>query len=259
MTINRQYSLPNCVLILEGLSNSLDSSTSRPQLSLLTRFECYFAREKQTLIGGRDLLESLIHAANACAQAWMSGLQSAHRRGDQPTAKVQLTPAAEGGFNLAVPRALLLQEAQSVSPDASSEADVEQVHLSSLQLFDLIEAIDQLAADDQTLPDLAVSIQPRLRQEVVSGPLVVEQVAPIALGTTVVAVAAAALFFMPIPKMPKPPQEPQTSPTPSTQTVPTAPLVPPKTSGTGAAQPKPAASVAPASPATSPSPPPASP
>jgi hypothetical protein len=41
---------------------------------------------------------------------------------------------------------------------------------------------------------------------------VIEQSAPIALGAAGVAIAAAAVFFMPIPKVPTPPKELQTQP-----------------------------------------------
>jgi Domain of unknown function (DUF4335) len=210
MPIQRQYSLPNCVLILEGLSNAPEASAggNRPELNILTRFECYFAREKQALIGGRDLLEGLLQATNRCVQSWISGMQSLPHKGKEVTPQVQLQPLKEGGFDLMVPGVLL---AQGSPEDANLEQPFAQFHISSVQLFDLMEAIDQLAADRQTLPDLQTDVRPRSRQEVRSGSSF-EQAAPVALGVTSVAVAAAALFFMPVPKVPTPPKESQPAP-----------------------------------------------
>ncbi len=229
MPIQRQYSLPNCVLILEGLSNSPEASAggTRPELNILTRFECYFAREKQALIGGQELLQELLQATNQCVQSWISGMQPLPPKGKEMKPQVQLQPIKEGGFDLMVPGVLL---AQGSTEDANLEQPFAQFHISSVQLFDLMEAIDQLAADQQTLPNLQTDVRPRSRQEVRSGGSTLEQVAPIALGATSVAVAAAALFFMPVPKVPTPPKESQPAPASLGQPI----VVPPVKSPGGA-------------------------
>lgn len=209
MPIQRQYSLPNCVLILEGLSNSPDrAGGDRPELSILTRFECYFAREKQAIIGGRELLESLFRATTHCVQHVISGLQSStHHKGVDG---VKIEKDAEGGFHLSVPSELMFQ----ATAEATDKPDL-KLHLSAIQLFDLMEAMDQLAADRQTLPDLKTTIQPRSRSEVVADRSALEQSASVALGTISVAVAAAAVFFIPAPKLTEPSKQPQTSPSPA--------------------------------------------
>ncbi len=229
MPIQRQYSLPNCVLILEGLSNASEASAAgRPELSIVTRFECYFAREKQTLVGGRDLLEGLLKATNNCVQSWISGLQPTLRKGSEMTQQVQLNPVSTGGFDLAVPGELLAKgSVEDAKPD---DQPLVQLHISSVQLFDLMEAIDQLTADQQTLPDLKAEIRPRSRQEVRSSLAPLEQAAPIAIGTVGVAVAAATFFFMPVPKAPEPPKENQTAPATLGQPVGTPAANPPGTS-----------------------------
>jgi hypothetical protein len=209
MPIQRQYSLPNCVLILEGLSNAPDTAGSRPELSVLTRFECHFAREKETLVGGRELLNGLVSATNDCVQASISGVKSVPKGNDS---QVQLQPVQEGGFTLTIPAALLAKGMPEAAVDEGLSKPPVELHLSTVQLFDLMEAVDQLIADQQTLPDLQVSIQPRSRREVMSPQLVLEQSAPIALGAASVAVAAAAVFFIPAPKVPTPPKELQTQP-----------------------------------------------
>jgi Domain of unknown function (DUF4335) len=224
MSINRQFSLPNCVLILEGLSNAPEGTAgSRPELSVLTRFECYFAREKQALVGGLDLLEGLIAATNDCVQAWISGIPSApHKRADGAL-RLEIKPA-NGGFEMTVPEDLLSQGV--TDPAKDPEKSALQLRLSTVQLFDLMEAIDQLAADRQTLPNLQVAPRSRSKKETLSGSLLIEQSAPVAIGMASVAVAAAALFFMPIPKVPKI-KEPEASPSPLVQPVPVTPAASP--------------------------------
>lgn len=231
MPIQRQYSLPDCVLTLDGLSNSPDSTTAgtRPELSILTRFECYFAGHKSSLVGGRDLLESLVQATNDCVQAWISGVKSAPKGDDS---QVQFQPTKEGsGFILTVPAALLAKGVSDFDEDGLDKPALE-LHISTVQLFDLMEAVDQLSADRQTLPDLQVAIRPRSRRDVMSTQLVLEQSAPIALGAVSVAVAAAAVFFIPAPKVQTPPKEPQTQPSVGQPVSPTAAPPPAGTSNT---------------------------
>ena len=61
MSIQRQYSLPNCTLMLEGWGNDLPlagASTTRPVLSILTSATCLFAGHEKPLTGGREFFES---------------------------------------------------------------------------------------------------------------------------------------------------------------------------------------------------------
>lgn len=230
MPIQRQYSLPDCVLTLDGLSNFTESAAAgnRPELSVLTRFECYFAGEKAPLVGGRELLDSLIVATNSCVQACISGVKSALKPDDS---KVQLQLAKEGGgFDLRVPTALLFQGTSAFSStEEGLEKSAVELHLSAVQVFDLMEAMDQLTADQQTLPELQVAIQPRSRRDVMSTQLVLEQSAPIALGAASVAIAAAAVFFIPAPKVQSPPKELQTQPSTG---LPVSPATAPPKAGT---------------------------
>ena len=225
MSINRQFSLPNCVFILEGFSNASDAGVARPELSILTRFECYFAREKQALVGGLDLLESLISATNDSVQACISGVPSAHRKSSESSAKVEISPIHDG-FELTVPEDLLSQGLADPSKD--SEHSGVRMHISSVQLFDLMEAIDQLMADQQTLPALQNAIRSRSRAQTLSGSVLVEKSAPVALGAASVAAAAAAFFLVPAPKVPAPKPQSTTSPLIQPSAVPSV-SVPPLT------------------------------
>jgi Domain of unknown function (DUF4335) len=230
MPIQRQYSLPDCVLTLDGLSNLPESTAAgnRPELSVLTRFECYFAGEKAPLVGGRELLDGLISATNTSVQACISGVKSALKADHS---KVQIQPAKDGGgFALTVPAVLLFQgTSEFLSTAEGLDQPAVELHISAVQLFDLMEAVDQLTADQQTLPELQVAIQPRSRRDVMSTQLVLEQSAPIALGAAGVAIAAAAVFFVPTPKVQAPPKALQTQPSTG---LPVSPKVVPPKAGT---------------------------
>ncbi|NJL43104.1 MAG: DUF4335 domain-containing protein [Pseudanabaena sp. SU_2_4] len=71
MTIQRTYNLPNCTLLIEGISPG-DSGI----LSILTNFECRFhhTQDKQSVIaGGRKLLDALVESVGQYAQNLSGG------------------------------------------------------------------------------------------------------------------------------------------------------------------------------------------
>lgn len=102
---------------------------------------------------------------------------------------------------------------QLTSNDNGSEVALE---LNSLQLFDLVDAIDQLIADPLTLPDLQIGLAPLPRRHVPALVPLPQRAAAPAVGLAGLAIAAAALFALPIPEV-KPPREnlPQTEQTTS--------------------------------------------
>lgn len=60
MNIQRKYSLPNCTLLLEGLSDASRAAhfqEMRPELSILVNAECYLSSYNQPLVGGREFLK----------------------------------------------------------------------------------------------------------------------------------------------------------------------------------------------------------
>ena len=219
MTIQRQYNLPNCTLTLEGFSNTdLDpAQAARPSLDQLMQFECRFTNPEQVLTGGTDLLHSLVNATNQCAQEWMSGVRhvKAHRYSDETTVAIAQPPEAEG-FLLKVSATLLLatpeeKEGDSKLEPSQSVTEAVELNLTTVQLFDLVEAIDQILADTQTLPNLSSKVRPLTHREAISGQPLTQRAAPLALGTTSLAVAAAALFFLPFPEVRKPTEAEPTS------------------------------------------------
>lgn len=217
MTIQRQYSLPNCKLILEGLTQD-DSSdlTARPQLSIVTNVECYLSGLAQPLTGGRDFLESLARAVSNYAQDCLSGIPHSARRDRKDLAgSVQLHQIEKNLHRLSInPQALDGVQAASFPPPT-------ELDLTTVQLFDLVEAIDQLFADAQTLPDLSLTLTPLSKRFVVSQKPVTKRAVPAAIGVSSLAAAAFALFFLPIPEVRRQPtadssESPQAqSPTPS--------------------------------------------
>jgi hypothetical protein len=218
MTIQRQYLLPNCTLTLEGLSNAIGTQELRPSLDTLMRFECHFAKLDQTLVGGLDFLESLIRATSECTQSWMSGVQ--HTKAKQKarqTDQVQLQSVVDGQFQMSVPTGLLS------APSMSAEERSVNLQLSTVQLFDLAEALDQLLADSQTLPNLSPNIRPLSRREALSGQPLAKRAAPLALGTVSLVIAASVLYFIPAPDISRPKDKPVTTETPAVPGTPSSP------------------------------------
>jgi len=101
-TIQRQYSLPNCRLILQGVGNDADMS-GRPLMSMVTNVECYLAGQKTPITGGRAFLESLTTTVSDYAQSYLSGIQTLLRRDRREKAElVQLDQIEENLHRLRV-------------------------------------------------------------------------------------------------------------------------------------------------------------
>lgn len=211
MTIQRPFILPNCTLNLEGISNSLSDAVLGESLDVLLRLECQFGDLKKPLIGGLDLLNSLIQATNQCTQSWMSGVP--HRRLtqlNQDESAVHLLPKEEDGFELTIPTELLNET------PSDTDGPV-RVGLTTLQLFDLVEALDQLLADQQTLPNLSLAVRPLSRAEAASGQGL-QKSASAVVGAASVAIAASIFYLLPVPQASAPPKDPPKAEPTSTET-----------------------------------------
>jgi hypothetical protein len=207
-TIQRQYSLPNCTLALEGLNDTTAGtslSETRPVMSMLLSAECRFAGQAQPIRGGRDFLNSLVKTVSLYAQEFLSGVQASKLRAGE---SIQLEAS---GLN--VHRLTVRSEAEA------SEVAPKEVLLSTVQLFDLIEAVDQFLADTQTLPDLSLQLAPVSKRDVQIKHATSQQVVPATVGIASLAVAAIALFLIPIPqRIEQPPDTlPQSAITSGTQ------------------------------------------
>lgn len=246
MTIQRQYNLPNCTLVLEGLSDAplLATATpeARPLMSVLLNAQCYLSGQEKPLAGGREFLENLITSVSQYTQGFLSGIHLPLSAAVTPL--VQLQPVNNR-------HRLSVRTQEAASP---SQPPDQQVDLTTVQLFDLVEAVDQLLADSQTLPDLTLSLKPVSKRYTRSEDST-KRIIPAAIGASGVALAALGLFFIPVPKITQPecvfPTEkcrqadPKTNPTAS----PSAGASPNPSPASAAASPSPSAS-----PAASPSP-----
>jgi hypothetical protein len=230
MSIRRQYSLPNCTLILDGIGDGSRSNEVRPLMSTLVNAECHISGQKKPLSGGMEFFQQLITAVSNYTQELLSKVVNAPTA--QQVGKVRLEKGQEHRLTA-----------------HSEQGDVDW-QLSTVQLFDLTEAIDQFLADGSTLPALLVGIQPapRAAKGVISA-----QSAPISLGLSGLAATALAFYLVPSPaRITLPAPAANTAPVSKTSDNPKPSI--PAASPVGAKQ-----SVPVASPSTSPSTPLASP
>lgn len=201
MSIQRQYSLPNCTLMLEGWGNDLPLSgatTTRPVLSILTSATCMFTGQEKPLTGGREFFESLIACANKYAQEFLSGVPHGGSS-DRTQPPVEIKQLSANLHRLTV-------RPQSFKDDPIKKSNVVPIdlELSTVHLFDLVEAIDQFYADTQTLPELSPNLVPASKRNVVATEPIGQRVLPAALGLSGLAAAAIAFFYIPVPKFPEP-------------------------------------------------------
>ena len=212
MSTTRQYSMPNCNLILEGLedvdSESVNILDGQPPMSILINAECIFLKSNQKISGGSIFLQNLSHAVSTYAQSFLSGLS-------QPEAisteypQVSLALVGEQQLHR------LTYEPQPGTDDTKTEVD-----LSTVELFDLVDAIDRFYLDRSTLPNMTLelrSVSKRYRKP--EQPLI-ERLTPVAIGFTSLAIAAGAFFVIP---------PPQTTPTQSEPINPTIKTEPEET------------------------------
>ena len=200
MSIQRQYSLPNCTLVLEGWGDTVvtNQTEARPLMSQLMSVECHLVGEEKPLSGGREFFESLTSAVSLYAQELLSGIHAFKKASQSPTQLVQLERLGENYHRLSV-----------LPPDADPGSGItthltRQVDLTTVQFFDLVEAVDQFFADTQTLPDLSLRVAPLAKRSVRSGDPVAKQAVPAAIGASSLALAAIAFFFIPTPQVRQP-------------------------------------------------------
>lgn len=211
MNIQRKYSLPNCTLLLEGLSDSSKAAhiqELRPVLSILVNAECQISGYK-TLLGGREFFESLARVASSYAQECLSHVPNPQANNPE-VELVQIekidTNKHKMTVNSELPQPTLEYDKSNIKPPI-------EVNLNTVQLFDLVEAIDQFFADTQTLPEFTLQLEPVAKRHNSSRKTTIQQAVPATIGVSSLAAAAAIFALMPAPEVqtPKPEKEKEVS------------------------------------------------
>ncbi|HEY9837540.1 MAG TPA: DUF4335 domain-containing protein, partial [Vampirovibrionales bacterium] len=171
---------------------------SRPLMSILVSAECYLPPRKEPIAGGQEFFQSLVNVVSHYAQEFLSGVKrfSFYTIPVEPRDGVP-TPVQLQKINPNLHRLI-------VQPQESYNSAPIEIDLSSVQLFDLVEAVDQFCADTQTLPQIHGNLRPLSRQEAKVHEPVAKRALPATVGLSSLAIAALAFFFMPIPEYQRP-------------------------------------------------------
>jgi hypothetical protein len=192
----RFYRQPNCTLLVEGMADPAAVGLEASKLTIVTQAEFQILGLQPVLRGSRDFLMDLVNVVGAYVQGVISGVPRPEMLVRSP--HLQLQPG-EGD------RHQLVCQPETPNNSASVEAQPIRLNLSTVQLFDLMEAIDQLLADPQTLPELRLNLTPVQRRHIPAQEPLVQRAAIPALGAAVLAIAAAGFLAMPVPKV-RPPR-----------------------------------------------------
>ncbi|MEH1786137.1 MAG: DUF4335 domain-containing protein [Nostoc sp.] len=222
MNIQRKYSLPNCTLLLEGLSDvtrAAQFQEMRPELSILVNAECYLSGYNQPLTGGREFFESLVRAVSGYAQEFLSSVPNPQAH-NQESELVEFQKIDSNRHRLIIHSESAPEGFESHSKN--SKRPPIEIDLNTVQLFDLVEAVDQFFADTQTLPELSLELQPVTRRYGGASQALLRQAVPAAVGVSSLAVAAIAFNLIPPPQIrpPQPKVDEQTSSTTKSLTPP---------------------------------------
>lgn len=188
MTVQRQYILPNCNLVVEGLIAGDESDPSSP-MTVLLNSECTFPGTSNRLSGGREFLDALVNTVSTYAQFLLSGVSYPSHEAASATQAVTLKHTDGDRHRLVATVA-----------EPNGEKQPKSIELNSVQLFDLVEAVDQLLADTLTLPDLTLQVAPLNRRHARLTEPPTKRVIPAAVGVSTLAAAAVLLFMPPIPE-----------------------------------------------------------
>lgn len=204
MNITRKYILPNCTLILEGLPEDSESESdvfaSQP-LSILINAECHFVSSNQKLSGGSVFFENLVKAVSAYGQEFLSGLP--HFQNSQAESP-QVHIAKIEGHNL---------HRLTFEPESDTGQQKSEIDLSTVEFFDLVEAVDQFFADNQTLTHMTLELQALSKKYRQPDEPLVQRITPIVIGIASFAFATATFFVIPTPEVPELEPTPESNPT----------------------------------------------
>jgi hypothetical protein len=163
---------------------------------MLMSAECRFLGNSQPLIGGREFFESLVKAVSSYAQEFLSGVPSLTVNSTQSTL-VRFQRINDNLHRLTV-------QYLEPSGEQSKPKQPTEIELTTVQLFDLVEAVDQFFADSQTLPELSLHLAPVSKRHAQAAEPLAKRTLPAAVGISSLAMAAIAFFFVPIPEIQRP-------------------------------------------------------
>lgn len=200
MTIRRQYQLPNCSLILDGLSAD-PTPGNEAVMSVLVNAECRISGLERSLNGGYEFFAALVRAVSQYAQEVLSGFAHPQVVEGGPLL-VHINPGDSPYHHLVV-------QPEIADLGASSDGRAIDIKLSAVQLFDLAEAVDQFFDDSQTLPELVPALAPLPRRFVRADEPLSDRVLPAALGIGGLVAATLLISLLPVPKVREPVPESQ--------------------------------------------------
>lgn len=183
------------------MNDGSDPQSPNPDLNIILNARCQFVGINQSLEGGRAFLEALAKAVSAYAQQCLSGIQHPKATKGESGEWAELTPLPDQALHRL-----------TWHPPVDESQHPITLELTTVQLFDLVEAVDQFIADRHTLPDFSVTLQPLSRRYRQPDEPFVQRAVPATLGAVSLAILAAALYVLPIPEVRKPEPNPQTSP-----------------------------------------------
>ena len=192
MTIRRQYQLPNCSLVLDGLSIDPEPGNEET-MSLLVNAECRISGLERSLNGGYNFFAALVRAVSQYGQEVLSGFAHPQVIEGEPLL-VHINPG-EGPYHH-----LVIQPEIADLGDAGDGRAID-IKLSAVQLFDLTEAVDQFFDDNQTLPELEAGLSPLPRRFVRTDEPLSDRALPAILGVGSLVAATMAIGLLPLPEM----------------------------------------------------------
>jgi len=204
--MRREYHSSNCHLTIEGINNNPDNNYS---LDILLNAEFRLISSNKILSGGKIFLENIAKTVNAYVQSLLSGLPH------HPTLNLE-SDVMEIKPHQQVHR-LTWQKTKD------EQQDTQTIDLTTVEVFDLVETIDQLLLDTYTLPEFSLTLQPLSRRHRQDGEPILDRTVPAFVGLSTVLVTAIAAFMVepPVVKEPQPqPLEGTTETVPPTQNSP---------------------------------------
>lgn len=204
MTIRRQYQLPNCSLVLDGLSIDPEPG-NEDVMSLLVNAECRISGLERSINGGYNFFAALVRAVSQYGQELLSGFAHPQVIEGEPLL-VHINPG-DGPYHH------LVVQPEIADLGGSGDGRAIDIKLSAVQLFDLTEAVDQFFDDRQTLPELEPALSPLARRFVRTEEPLSDRAIPAVIGVGGLVAATMALGLLPVPEL----RDPVTEVSPSAE------------------------------------------